>query len=150
MTKNYDQMFTIPKDYYKMSMSIEDIEELFSKYAALPRVDYIYAFRWLDKVMNDVKDYDMVYYITSWQDKKAVALLIKRIITSTDLKKEAEKFHHEIFDVGCSLTESMYTYDDIGVTIDGIFNGVDSYFKKVARKASLQEKRKGENTNEKH
>lgn len=126
---------------YKMNMSIEDIEKLFSKYAALPRVDYIYAFKWLNKVMDDVNDYDMVYYIISWQYKKAVALLIKRIITSNDMKQEAERFHDEIFDIGCSLTEMLCTYDDIGGTIDNIFNGVNSYFNKVARKAALQEKR---------
>lgn len=132
---------------YKVYMSVEDIEKLFSKYAALPRVDYIYAFRWLDNVMNDVKDYNMVYYITSNNDKKAVALLIKRIITTNDMKKEAEKFHYEIFNVGCTMTEEMYTLDDIEDTVASLFRYVESYFTKVARKAALQERR---NNNEEH
>ena len=130
---------------YKVYMPVEDIEKLFRKYASLPRVDYIYAFRWLNSVMDDVKDYNMSYYITSNQNKKAVALLIKRIITTNDMRKEAEKFHNEIFDVGCTMTEEMYTFCDIEDTIASLFRYLESYFRKVTRKAALQERRKNEN-----
>ena len=128
---------------YKMYMSVEDIEKIFNKYAELPRIEIIYPWYRSKKL----KDVNMHYAITYFEADKAAEIIISRILTTDNMRKEAERFASEIFDAACSLTECMYTECDIGYNIDAIYYYLDKYFAKVARKV---EQMKKEENNENH